>query len=116
MPKVLPPDPQEPAVDLTREILDSPAAIEMLGILTAASLKKYGEAHFVMRPDDGVAFVEPWHVAMEPQAVREIFEKPFRFVRPILGNGQPQLTVWKGGVLWEIELVDEEDPKENSSS
>lgn len=113
MAKVLPPDPQQPMVDLTRELLGSNQAIEMLGSLAAASLKKYGEAHFVMRPDDGVAFVEPWHVSMEPDAIQPVLEKPFRLVRPILGDGHPKLTVWKDGTLWEIELVDEKDVKEN---
>ena len=100
-----------PTVELTRENLQTQSAIEMLGAIAAGGLKEYGQATFVMRPDGGVAYANPTHVHIHPDAVPDIKNKPFRTVRPILGNGRPAYVVWKNGVLWEIEFVDEEPEK-----
>lgn len=106
-------DPSIPTVELTKENLRSQAAIDMLGAIAAGSLKEYGQATFIMRPDGGIAFANPAHVHVHPQAVPDITDKPFRTVRPILGTGRPAYVVWKNGMLWEIEFVDEE-PEEDT--
>lgn len=103
-----------PTVELSRDNLQTQPAIEMLGTIAAGSLKEYGQATFVMRPDGGVAFANPTHVHVHPQAVPDLQDRPFRTVRPILGNGRPAYVVWKNGMLWEIEFVDEESNKDTS--
>ena len=113
MAEVLDPEPQVPTVELTRENLATQSAVELLGAIAVAGLQKYGEATFVMRPDDGVAYANPAHVHIHPDAVPDFANRPFRTVRPILGDGKPMFVVWKNGVLWEIEFVDEKPSKDS---
>ncbi len=103
--------PHVPTVELNRSNLETQPAIEMLGAIAAGGLKEYGQATFVMRPDGGVAFANPAHVHIHPDAVPDIADRPFREVRPILGTGRPQYVVWKNGILWEIEFLDEDPEK-----
>jgi len=104
--------PEVPTVELTRNNLETQAAIEMLGAIAAGGLKEYGQATFIMRPDGGVAFANPLHVHVHPDAVPDLPKKRFRTVRPILGTGRPVFVVWKNSVLWEIEFIDE--PKKDA--
>jgi tRNA1(Val) A37 N6-methylase TrmN6 len=99
------PTPQ-PTVEMTRENLDTLGALETLATIAAASLKQYGQATFVMRPDGGVAFANPLHVHIHPQAVEDLGDKPYHFVRPILGDGRPNYVAWKNGILWEVDFDD----------
>lgn len=100
-----------PTVELTKDNLETQAAVEMLGAIAAGGLKEYGQATFVMRPDGGVAYANPAHVHVHPDAVPDIADKPFRIVRPVLGTGRPAFVVWKNGILWEIEFLDGESEK-----
>lgn len=89
--------------ELSKENLETAGSVEILGAIAAASLKHYGQATFVMRPDGGVAFANPDHVHILPEAVEDIGDQPFRLVRPLLGDGRPAYVIWKDGILWEIE-------------
>jgi len=102
--------PPQPTVEMTRDNLESLGALETLATICAAGLKKYGQATFVMRPDGGVAFANPAHVHIHPQAIEDLGDKPYRLVRPILGDGRPNYVVWKDGILWEIAFEDTGDP------
>jgi tRNA1(Val) A37 N6-methylase TrmN6 len=101
-------DVEQPTVEMTRENLETLAAAETLAAIAIAGLKQHGQATFVMRPDGGVAFANPAHVHIHPQAVPDIEDKPFRYVRPILGEGRPSFVVWRDGILWEIEWIEED--------
>ena len=103
-------DKQKPTVEMSRDNLETLGALEILASIAAAGLKHYGQATFVMRPDGGVAFANPAHVHIHPQAVEDIGDKPYRLVRPILGDGLPNYVVWKDGILWEVELTDQQEP------
>lgn len=101
---------EEPqTIDMTRENLATAEAVEMLGRISAASLKQYGQVTFVMRPDGGVAYANNDFVHIEPQAVPDLVDRPHRLVRPILGDGRPQYVMWKDGILWEV-AFDEVEP------
>jgi hypothetical protein len=106
--------PLEPMVEMTRENLESQGALETLANIAAASLKNYGQVTFVMRPDDGVAFANPAHVHIHPQAIEDLGDKPFRYIRPIVGDGRPHFVAWRGGILWEVELDNEPEEKPGS--
>lgn len=105
--------PQQPMGEMTRDNIDSIEALETLATIAAAGLRHYGQVTFVMRPDGGVAFANPAHVHIHPQAIEDLGDMPYRFVRPILGDGRPNYVAWKDGILWEIEPTDE-PRKENS--
>lgn len=105
-----------PTVELTRDNLETQPAVEMLGAIAAGGLKEYGQATFVMRPDGGVAYANPAHVHIHPAAVPDIEDKPFRTVRPVIGTGRPEFVVWKNGILWEIEFLDDEFSKNPGGS
>lgn len=100
--------PPQPTVEMTRDNLETPGALELLAALAVAGLKNYGQVTFVMRPDGGVAFANPAHVHVHPQAVEDLGDKPYRLVKPILGDGRPNYVIWKDGILWEVEIVDEQ--------
>jgi hypothetical protein len=107
-------DPQ-PVADMTRENLETFGAAETLAAIAVAGLKQHGQVTFVMRPDGGVAFANPAHVHIHPQAVPDIAEGNFRYVRPILGDGRPNFVVWRDGILWEVELANDGIEEESSS-
>lgn len=106
--------PPQPMVEMTKDNLDTLGALETLATIAAAGLKQYGQVTFIMRPDGGVAFANPAHVHVHPQAIEDLGDKPYRFVRPILGDGRPNYVAWKNGILWEIEFTDEQ-PEAKSS-
>jgi len=101
--------------EMNKDNIGTPAAMEMLGVVAAASLKNYGQATFVMRPDGGVAYANPAHVHVHPQAIEDLADRPYRLVRPILGDGRPNFVVWKDSILWEVELVDEQSEEKPGS-
>ena len=105
----------QPPVEMTRDNLESLGALETLATIAAASLKHYGQVTFVMRPDGGVAFANPAHVHIHPQAVEDLGDKPYRLVRPILGDGRPNYVVWRDGILWEVAFIDEQLEEKSSS-
>jgi len=100
--------PPQQMMDMNRSNLETFEALEMLAKIAVAGLKNYGQVTFVMRPDDGVAFANPAHVHIHPQAIEDLGDKPYRIVRPILGDGRPSFVIWKDGILWEIEFIDEQ--------
>lgn len=92
---------------LTSDNLNSVAAAITLGTLAAAGLKQYGQSTFFVRPDGGVTFANPTHVHIHPDAMEDLGERPFRYVRPLIGDGRPQFVAWKDGILWEVSLSEE---------
>lgn len=106
---------KNPNEDINRENLGTEGAVTTLGAIAAASLKTYGQATFVMRDDGGVAFANPAHVHVHPQAIEDMGDRPFRYKRPILGDGRPNFVAWKDGILWEVEFSDDDaEPKSGS--
>jgi tRNA1(Val) A37 N6-methylase TrmN6 len=96
----------QPTVEMNKDNLESLGALETLATIAVAALKNYGQVTFVMRPDGGVAFANPAHVHIHPQAIEDLGDKPFKYVRPILGDGRPGFVAWKDGILWEVAFTD----------
>lgn len=94
-------------VDLTKENLDTPQAAGTLALLAVLALKKYGRVTFVVLPNGGIAFANPSHVDIHPEALKDLQGKSMRFVRPLLGDGRPSFVAWKDGILWEVVPTDD---------
>jgi len=100
----MPKDEESIPIEMTVDNLDTPQAASTLAVLAVLGLKKYGRVTFVVRPDRGVAFANPAHVDIHPDAIEDLADRPLRFVRPLLGDGKPKFVAWKDGVLWEVEI------------
>lgn len=100
--------------DLRRE-----DAIYFIGLLAVAGLEKLGQVTLVINSKDRVAIANPAHVLLAAQALADDEDgiiPPFRYVRPILGQGRPQAVALRDGEWWEIEFeeqqADETEPEE----
>lgn len=100
--------------EINRTNLDSLGAVATLGAWAAAFLKECGKAVFVLNPEGEVTWANPVLVDVPIDSVKDLSDRPYRFVRPILTDGRPQFVALRDGRLWEIEFIDE--AKENSGS
>ena len=110
--------PEEQLSEISRADLKRQDAIYFLGLMAAKGLETLGQVTFMMSEDDKVAVANPTLVYLDAKAVvtdsspsQEV--PPFRWVRPILGQGRPQYVAWRNGELWEIEF---EEPYESQQT
>lgn len=97
-------------VEVTLEHLDAPGIQSWIGGLAASQLKAMGTVTLFIGDDNKLRVANPVHVYLGPEAVIDEDEqepRPFRWVRPILGEAKPQFAAWKDGTLWEIEFYDD---------
>lgn len=110
----------EPLTEISRPDLQRQDAIYFLGLMAARSLETLGQVTFLMSQDDKVAIANPTHVYLDAKAVvtddPSGKSPPFRWVRPILGQGRPQYVAWKNGELWEIEFEEPYESEQAESS
>ena len=99
--------PLVPLKEISRQDLKRQDAVYFLGLCAANQLEKLGIAVFTLSPDGKVAMPNPTHVYLDADAyMNEDIQSlpPFKWVRPILGQGKPQYVAWRNGELWEIEF------------
>jgi hypothetical protein len=103
------PEPNDEGMEITRDNVESVPAIQELGVLAARALKDLGVITLVVRPDGKVSYANPLYVHVEAKALPDpaLLERPFRYVRPVIGDGHARFVAWREGRLWEITFDDE---------
>jgi hypothetical protein len=107
----------EPLSEIGMDDLLRDDARYFIGLMAAQSLRLIGQITFFLSADQKVAMANPAHVFLDEKAFihDDVEERPYKYVRPILGSGRPQAVAWRDGELWEIEFLDEE-PEEADRS
>ena len=103
---------EENKVDLKKGHLTNQATQMWLGKLVAVQLKAVGTVTLFLGEDGNIRLANPLHVYLDGPAMmqdEDFGERPFRWVRPVVGEGKPQYAAWRDDVLWEVEFVDEPD-------
>lgn len=93
--------------EITRDNLMSDEAILYLGAVVAKSLELFGQVNLLLSGSGSVAIANPVHVYFSVDAYtdEDVHEAPpYKWVRPVLGQGKPQFVAWRNGELWEIEF------------
>ncbi len=112
------PDDEPQEVDLHISVLlgtskQAMGARELLGDIAARCLKGAGRVAFMLDEEGVVRWVNPTQVLLLDGALDDQPDRPFRWVRPALGDGQPTFVAFRNGELWEIEFEeDHEEPEE----
>lgn len=99
-----------PLSDISVEDLRREDAIWFLGTMAAKGLEAFGQVNMVISGSGKVSIANPVHVYFDTSAwIDEDIDSlpPFKWVRPILGQGKPQYVAWRDGELWEIEFEEE---------
>lgn len=109
----------EPLTEIGIADLRRQDAIYFLGMMAARGLELFGQVTLMISGDDKVAMANPVHVYLDVGAFISDQElpthPPFRWVRPVLGQGKPQYVAWKEGVLWEIEFEEPYESQQDQS-
>lgn len=100
---------EEKKIDLQRSHLSNPRTQLWLGSLASTQLLVMGTVTFFLGEDGKVRVANPLHVYLDGKAMiddESDEERPFRWVRPVIGEAKPQYVAWKDNALWEIEFTD----------
>lgn len=102
-------------VDVHRNHLSNPRTQLWLGSMVATHLLKMGTITLFLGDDGKLRTANPLHVYLGPQALiddESDGERPFRWVRPVVGEAKPQFAAWKDNTLWEIEFNERSEEEE----
>jgi len=108
---------EEKRIDVRKDHLSNPRTRLWLGALVSVQLQAVGTITLFLGEDGKVRVANPLHVYLGPQAMiddESEDERPFRWVRPVIGEAKPQFAAWRDDTLWEIEFTDGHSSKEET--
>jgi hypothetical protein len=112
------PGKEDADIELLKSHLSNPGTHLWLGGLVCKQLQAMGTITLFLSEDDGkVRIANPLHVYLGSQAMidEDSDDRPFRWLRPVVGEAKPQFVAWRNGDLWEIEFTDEKSVREGES-
>ena len=87
----------------------------LLASIAAQCLKGAGRVAFMLDEDGNVRWVNPTQVLLLEGALDDQPDRPYRWLRPAIGDGQPTFVAYRQGELWEIEFEEEDEEPEETT-